>query len=74
MSSQEVELAITQDQLWRYGYWVALGAAAVLLLVGLSNGNHNVLISSCFLGIVSRILQAEWHFQVQLRKRISEEP
>lgn len=74
MSSQYLEVAVSEDQMWRYGYWVALAVAGILLLVGLANGNHNLAIAACFVGIVSRILQAEYHFRLQAKTRIPREP
>lgn len=65
MSQWENEtVSLTKDQLWHFGYWGALGLGAFLVLVSVVAGGERVLYLpaiGCFLGIVSRILQAEYH-------------
>ena len=49
----------------RLVYWGLLGIGGLLMLAGFGSGERAVqyLVAACFLGIVSRIVQAEDHFR-----------
>jgi hypothetical protein len=63
---QKVEISLPQNL--QPFYWGALALGALFVVVGLASQNGlGFMILGCFLGIVSRIIQAEQHHRV-LRK------
>ncbi len=61
--NETVNVQLTKDEIWRYGYWGAIGVGGVLLLMGFGGKEYGYLIAACFAGIVARIVQAEAHFR-----------
>lgn len=69
MSTQgEQKIEIQLSQLFRPIYWGALALGALFVLTGWNSSNGiGMMIAGCFLGIVSRIIQAENHHQTRTR-------
>lgn len=60
-TGNEPTIQVSLSAVLRPVQWGALGVAVLLLLLGFSGKEYGYLIASCFLGIVSRIAQAEHH-------------
>jgi hypothetical protein len=69
MSTQgEQKIEIQLSQLFRPIYWGALALGALFVLSGWNSSNGmTMMIVGCFLGIVSRIIQAEHHHQTRAK-------
>jgi hypothetical protein len=64
----EQKIEIHVSQLFRPIYWGALILGALFVLSGWSSSNGiGMMIVGCFLGIVSRVVQAEHHHQTTAR-------
>ncbi len=66
--AEETKLEISVPRDLRAVYWGALGLGVLLMLLGFGSKEYEYLIAACFLGIVSRIMQAEHHHR-ELKKR-----
>lgn len=60
---QDVTVELSLSKLLRISYAVLLGLGALLVLIGFSSEKFGLLVTACFLGIASRIVQAESHFR-----------
>lgn len=69
MTDSQMKIEIPLSEVARPAQWITLALAAFLVLMGLSNQNLSILIVACFLGIVSRIAQAEHQHREALGAR-----
>lgn len=64
---QKIEVNLSLSHLLNFVHWCALALGAILVVGGMnSNNGVGAMIAGCFLGIVSRVVQAERHHQMAL--------
>ena len=57
----EIKVDLSVPQVMKLAYWGLLALGLLFIMLGF-NGNYGFLIGGCFFGIVSRVLQAEFHY------------
>lgn len=57
----KIQLSMSLSEILRPVQWGALALGALLIIIGFSSREYGYLICACFLGIVSRIAQAEYY-------------